>query len=265
MGITYGRRGRTDFGELGDSSTTTSSTSATATPASSGGLTSVLNSILGTGGSSSSGSKSGGSSSGSSGSGGITGSLGSMCGCASNDAAAAAAKKAQLAQQYPQQNCGTTPVAACTAANAQMQALSDSEFAAWQQAQDATTAANLSPTDKANFATINSLAQALLVQDPPAGAMTLNQIETTYPNDFAAVYTALQAQFPFLQNVPAATALAMNPTLGAMTLNQLIQRSGTLSLGTTPTAQTGNSMLLIAGVGVAALGVALFSKIFSRD
>lgn len=258
MGFVKTRHGRANFGNMGtsdaggslDSQTEkTAPSTSSATPASGGLLNSIIGGVTGgtTGGAA----------------GGVTGSMGSMCGCANADAAAAANKKAQLAQQYPQQSCGTPPNPACVASNAQMQALSDNEFTAWQKAQDAQTAASLSPTDKANFAAVNVAATKLLAMDPDSGNMTLSQIETTYPGDFAQVYSMLQAQFPFLQNVPAATALAMNPSMANMTLNQLIQRTATLSQGTIPTTpgQTGNALV---GVGIIAAGALVVAKLMNR-
>jgi hypothetical protein len=195
--------------------------------------------------------------------GGLLGSMGGLCGCANKDKQAEDAKRAELAQKYPDKNCGATPDPSCTAYNEQMKKLRDAEFDAWKKAKDKSVAKNLSAQDKQKFAFAKSIAEELKYKLPSeAGSMTLSQISKKYPAEFAESYAKMQKQFPFLAAVPAELALALNPDIANMTLDQLIEKTGTMSADLSGASMGGGmGILAIGGAAIAGLlGIAFIAK-----
>lgn len=241
-----------DFSTPSFTSTSTASGSTAATPSS------------GTKGSSSSGSGSSSSSNpltslagGLLGTSGVCGSCGSAANTAANN------EKAALAAKYPLQTCTTPPTAACTAFNAQQTALQNQEFNAWQAAQDLQTGATLSASDKTALSSVNVLASNFMATHPQYANMTLAQIFAADPTDFDAIYAQMQQQYPLLQGIDPATALAMSPAISGMTLQQLVTRTANLSAGaTSPLASTsgGGGTMTVALLAAVAAGVLLFIK-----
>lgn len=197
-------------------------------------------------------------------SGGVMGSMGSLCECAGKDKAAENAKKEELAKKYPMRDCGAHPTQECLAYNEKQQELRDKEFTSWEKMKDAEVASNMTPSDQARFAFVKELAEKLKAKHPEAGGMTLAQIYRQYPDDFDAVYKELQAQFPFLKNIDAATALAMNPGISSLTLDQLIAKTKAISGGTSSTGTkasgSGGAIAGAAVVGSMLLGLLLFTR-----
>lgn len=195
---------------------------------------------------------------------GLFGGGGSLCGCANKDKEAENAKKQELAQKYPTRDCGSNPTAECKSYNERQQSNRDKEFETWQKMKDAETANNMAPSDQARFAFVAALAKKLKAQHPEAGSMTLAQIYKTYPDDFDKAYAELQGQFPFLKNVDAATALAMNPGISSLTLDQLIAKTDAISGGRAPasvgTATNSAGIGIAAAAAAAGLGFWLFTR-----
>ena len=201
---------------------------------------------------------------------GLFGSMGSLCDCAKKDKQAENAKKEELAKKYPYRDCGPSPTVECQQFNEYQQRKRDEEFAQWQQMKDAQVAQNMQPSDQARFAFVAALAKKLKAKHPEACSMTLYEIYKAYPEDFDATYKELQAQFPFLKNIDAATALAMNPGVSSMTLDQLITKTDAISGGMGGASGRAPASTGAAGGlgGLLAVGGLLFAAVLfmrSRD
>lgn len=176
-----------------------------------------------------------------------------ICGSACGDSKEKEQQKDYINQQHP--------LTGDASSDAQIQAMRDAQFRAWQQADDIKKFDNLPTEMKAMLPAAKQFVDKIASMLPPeAMNMTLSEAAAKYPDVAAQAWAAIQNVVPSLKNMPLdyALALAKASGLGDTKLSDIKQRVNDLyNARASAAAQASSSNTATLAFGGLAIGAVL--------